>query len=80
MNEFISSPFTFVFDPPYHGEDGFGDANLPPISARLESEHAVNTIIRLAEQYQGSVSINLQIVMCNFKEWQRISFVKNCPF
>lgn len=53
MSEFIASPFTFVFDPPYHGEDGFGDANLPPISARLESEHAVNTIIRLAEQYQG---------------------------
>lgn len=53
MSEFIASPFKFVFDPPYHGEDGFGDANLSPISARLESEHAVNTIIRLAEEYQG---------------------------
>lgn len=54
MSEFLSRPFTF-FVPPYHGEDGFGDANLPPITARLENEHAVNAIIRLAEQYKGII-------------------------
>lgn len=45
--------FRHVELPPYHGYDGFGDADLPPIEARLQNEHAVNAIIRLAEEYKG---------------------------
>ncbi len=46
-------PFSFVEEPPFNGEDGFGDADLPPIPTRVEQENAVQAIIRLAETYQG---------------------------
>lgn len=49
----MTRPFSFIELPPYHGEDGFGDANLPQIPTRVEPEHAVQAIIRLAELYQG---------------------------
>lgn len=38
---------------PYHGKDGFGDADLPKISAKLEKEHAVLALIRLVHEYEG---------------------------
>lgn len=57
MGEFMTGPFFLSEVPPYHGEDGFGDADLPPIDARLESEHAVMAIIKLAELYKGSLRV-----------------------
>ncbi|CAG7717831.1 unnamed protein product, partial [Allacma fusca] len=41
-------------DHPYYGKDGFGDTNLPAVQPKLEAEHAVNAIIRLAELYKGT--------------------------
>ncbi|CAG7837635.1 unnamed protein product [Allacma fusca] len=46
-----------IGDDPYHGKDGFGDANLPPVQPTLEAEHAVNGIIQLAELYKGNLTI-----------------------
>ena len=40
-------------DDPYHGEDGFGDAGLPPVQPSIEPEHGVNAIIQLAELYKS---------------------------
>ena len=40
-------------DDPYHGEDGFGDAGLPPVQPSIEAEHGVNAIIQLAELYKS---------------------------
>jgi inosine-uridine nucleoside N-ribohydrolase len=51
------SPFKHLQEPPFFGVDGFGDADLPPITTRVESEHAVDAIIRLAEAYRGQLSI-----------------------
>ncbi|CAG7823058.1 unnamed protein product [Allacma fusca] len=44
-------------DNPYFGKDGFGDTNLPPVQPKLEAEHAVHAIIRLAELYKGKLTI-----------------------
>lgn len=41
----------------YHGDDGFGDADLPPIEAVLEAEHGVLALIRLAEEKKGLLSV-----------------------
>ncbi|CAG7824007.1 unnamed protein product, partial [Allacma fusca] len=46
-----------IGDDPYHGKDGFGDANLPPVQPKLETEHAVHAIIRLGELYKGKLTI-----------------------
>jgi len=43
---------------PYHGEDGFGDADLPPIEPVLAEGHAVDALIRWAEEYPGKFSFN----------------------
>jgi inosine-uridine nucleoside N-ribohydrolase len=48
------SKFRYFNDPPYYGEDGFGDANLPSIPTRVQAEHAIDAIIRLAEEYRGN--------------------------
>lgn len=58
MDGFMLSDFRFLEDPPYHGEDGFGDANLPPIPTRVQAEHSIQAIIRLAEMYQGIYFVN----------------------
>ncbi|CAL8109770.1 unnamed protein product [Orchesella dallaii] len=57
MSEFIMAPFSHIQQPPYNGEDGFGDADLPEIPERVEAEHSVLAIIRLAEQYKGKLTI-----------------------
>lgn len=36
-----------------HGEDGFGDAGLPPATGRAADEHAALAILRLSHQYAG---------------------------
>jgi inosine-uridine nucleoside N-ribohydrolase len=38
----------------YHGMDGFGDAGLEPIEPKIEHEHAVHALIRLAHEYEGT--------------------------
>ena len=38
---------------PYHGYDGFGDCDLPPEDPKIEKEHAVLALIRLAQEYAG---------------------------
>jgi len=57
MGKYVMKTFEHIEDPPYFGEDGFGDANLPTIPTRVEEEHAVNAIIRLAKTYQGELVI-----------------------
>lgn len=42
---------------PYHGYDGFGDCGLQPEEPKVEAEHAVLALIRLAKEYSG-------IMMC----------------
>jgi len=54
MNTSLVSRFEHLEDPPYHGYDGFGDADLPPIEPIFEPEHAVHAISRLAELYKGT--------------------------
>jgi inosine-uridine nucleoside N-ribohydrolase len=44
-------------EPSYNGENGFGDAYLPKLLPRLESEHAVPAIIELAEIHKGNLII-----------------------
>ncbi|KAA8918265.1 nucleoside hydrolase [Xanthomonas sontii] len=36
-----------------HGQDGFGDVDLPPAARRAEAEHAALAILRLSHQYAG---------------------------
>ncbi|ODM89447.1 hypothetical protein Ocin01_17233 [Orchesella cincta] len=57
MSEYMMIPFKHLEEPPYNGDDGFGDASLPDIPPRLEAEHAVAAIIRLAEEYKGKLTI-----------------------
>lgn len=40
-----------------HGMDGMSDANFPVPKQKPESEHGVQTIIRLARQYPGEITI-----------------------
>jgi len=54
MENPMISRFAYLEEPPWFGEDGFGDANLPPIPTRAESEHAVDAIIRLSQVYRGN--------------------------
>lgn len=37
----------------YHGTDGFGDADFSKIEPRIEHEHAVHALVRLAHEYEG---------------------------
>lgn len=41
----------------YHGQDGFGDAKLPPIPTQVQPDHAVEAIIKMAETYPGNGSL-----------------------
>jgi purine nucleosidase len=41
----------------YHGADGFGNNNFPASSRRVESEHAVNALIRLANAQPGELTL-----------------------
>ncbi len=36
-----------------HGQDGFGDVDLPPAARSAEAEHAALAILRLSHQYAG---------------------------
>jgi len=38
----------------HHGVDGLGDV-YPPIKPKLEKEHGISAIIRLAHEYKGVV-------------------------
>jgi purine nucleosidase len=40
-----------------HGQDGFGDAGLAPGKRAVESEHAVQAILRLSHQHAGSLVV-----------------------
>jgi purine nucleosidase len=40
-----------------HGADGLGDCGLPPSSRRVEEEHAVNALIRIADQNPEELSL-----------------------
>ncbi|XP_021958071.1 inosine-uridine preferring nucleoside hydrolase [Folsomia candida] len=41
----------------YHGTDGFGDADFSKIEPRIEHEHAVHALVRLAHEYEGKLTI-----------------------
>ena len=56
-------PFKFKEQPPYHGYDGFGDAEFPKIVPKLEKENGISAIIRLAHQYKSTGSI-FQLIQC----------------
>ena len=43
---------------PHHGDDGFGDADLPPIEPKLQEEDAVSAIIRLANEHEKGITIS----------------------
>ncbi len=40
-----------------HGADGLGNSNYPPSPRRVESEHAVNALIRLANASPGELTL-----------------------
>ena len=40
-----------------HGEDGLGDCNFPASKKRVQSEHAVNALIRLADENPGELTL-----------------------
>ena len=40
-----------------HGKDGFGDVGLPQPSARAETEHAANALVRLINDNPGEVTL-----------------------
>lgn len=41
----------------FHGADGFGNTHLPRSPRRVEKEHAVNALIRLANTYPGELTL-----------------------
>jgi len=41
----------------FHGEDGLGDSNYPPSSRQVSDEHAVNALIRLANESPGELTL-----------------------
>lgn len=40
-----------------HGTDGLGNSNFPPSPRQPENEHAVNTLIRLANESPGEITL-----------------------
>jgi purine nucleosidase len=40
-----------------HGEDGLGDSGYPPSRRRVEGEHAVNALVRLASESRGELTL-----------------------
>jgi purine nucleosidase len=40
-----------------HGNDGLGDASLPASARRVETEHAANALVRLANQAPGELTL-----------------------
>jgi len=40
-----------------HGTDGLGDSGYPPSPHRVEDEHAVNALIRLANESPGELTL-----------------------
>jgi purine nucleosidase len=41
----------------FHGPDGLGDSHYPPSRRKVESEHAVNALIRLANAHPGQMTL-----------------------
>lgn len=41
----------------FHGRDGFGNNNFPPSTRRVESEHAVNALVRLGHENPGELTL-----------------------
>jgi purine nucleosidase len=41
----------------FHGEDGLGDSGYPPSTRQVADEHAVNTLIRLANESPGELTL-----------------------
>ncbi len=41
----------------FHGEDGLGDSGYPPSSRKVEKEHAVHALIRLANAEPGALTL-----------------------
>lgn len=41
----------------YHGADGLGESGYPPSPRRVEDEHAVNALIRMANQAPGELTL-----------------------
>lgn len=58
---FAGSPHPLVFAPShashFHGEDGLGDSGYPPSARRVEPEHAVLALIRLARESPGELTL-----------------------
>jgi purine nucleosidase len=40
-----------------HGKDGLGDSNFPPSKREVASEHAVNVLMRLADESSGDLTL-----------------------
>jgi purine nucleosidase len=41
----------------FHGEDGLGDSGYPPSARQVADEHAVNALIRLANEWPGELTL-----------------------
>jgi purine nucleosidase len=41
----------------FHGQDGLGDSGYPPSPRQVAGEHAVNTLIRLANESPGALTL-----------------------
>jgi len=41
----------------FHGQDGLGDSNYPPSKRQVAGEHAVNALIRLADESPGELTL-----------------------
>ncbi|ODN04827.1 hypothetical protein Ocin01_01814 [Orchesella cincta] len=56
----IVHPFTHPIEP-FHGNDGFGDNDFPPLSykeaSNFSEEHGVLAMCRLAKEYDGKLTI-----------------------
>lgn len=50
----INIPFHASF---VHGKDGLGDCNLPSSKRTIEKEHASNTLVRLANEHPGEITL-----------------------
>ena len=48
----------------YHGHDGFGDVPDPnaPDESHFQTEHAVNALLKLSNQYAGNIGLQLYIL------------------
>ena len=50
----ISAPHHATY---FHGEDGLGDAGYPPSTRAVENEHAVQALIRMANEAPGELTL-----------------------